>query len=233
MIRLCLPIFSDLQAGASLSPVDQGKRSNRIRRTIVRLVRFLQPASLEEQSWTGCRSPPILRTPVYTLAGVALVPRRRILSRCQPAIRTRPWPTSPTVIPQRSRHSIRTAATRPAYTAGAATRRAGPPVESGRPRRRAICGPVRRCRRSRSIAAVTSRGSWRGDRAGAELRSLRAGRPPPCQPLAHRPLADPELGGDAACRLLLVKYAADHQPSTVRRRAGILMDVHPGLRLAG
>jgi hypothetical protein len=70
-------------------------------------------------------------------------------------------------------------------------------------------------------------------RRAAVVEGRRAARPPPCQPLAHRPLADPELGGDAACRLLLVKYAADHQPSTVRRRAGILMDVHPGLRLAG
>ena len=72
-----------------------------------------------------------------------------------------------------------------------------------------------------------------GGRRAAIDEGRLAARPPPCQPLAHRPLADAELDGDAACRLLLVKHAAHHQELTVWRRAGILVDVHPGLRLAG
>jgi hypothetical protein len=58
-----------------------------------------------------------------------------------------------------------------------------------------------------------------------------AARPPARQPLAHRALTDAEIGRDLGCWLLLVEHAPDHQESTMRRRAGILVQVHPGLRL--
>jgi len=57
-------------------------------------------------------------------------------------------------------------------------RSARPTVETGRPSRRAIYGPLQRCRRRRSIAAVTSAGNRWGQRAGAELRSRSARSPP-------------------------------------------------------
>jgi hypothetical protein len=43
------------------------------------------------------------------------------------------------------------------------------------------------------------------------------------------PKSAPTLG----CWLLLIEHATDHQESTTRRRAGILVQVHPGLQLGG
>ena len=70
----------------------------------------------------------------------------------------------------------------------------------------------------------------RGRRA-AVVEGRLAARPPPRQPLAHRAFADTKVGGDLGCGLLLIEHAANHQESTVRRGARILMNVHPGLRL--
>ena len=107
-----------------------------------------------------------------------------------------------------------------------------PTVESGRPRRRAICGPVSRSPAQRSIAATCSGGSRRW-RAGAELRSLSAGSPPARHRASHLRTVRSLTPKSAATRLLAasVEHAADQQESTMRRRARILVDVHPGLRL--
>jgi hypothetical protein len=70
--------------------------------------------------------------------------------------------------------------------------------------------------------------SRRGDRAGAELRSLLAGAPPACHRASYFARSAAEPGSDAACRLLLVKHTADHHESTVRRRASSLVDVLRG-----
>ena len=50
----------------------------------------------------------------------------------------------------------------------------------------------------------------------------------PRQPLAHGALTDAEIGGDPPCWLLLIEHASDHQASTTRRRARILVQVLSG-----
>jgi hypothetical protein len=70
-----------------------------------------------------------------------------------------------------------------------------------------------------------------GGRRAPVVEGRLAARSPARQPLAHRALTDAEIGGDLGCWLLLLEHATDHQESTMRRRAGILVQVHPGLRL--
>jgi hypothetical protein len=89
-------------------------------------------------------------------------------------------------------------------------------------------GEVSLCRRSASIAATCSGGSRSGRAPVGEGRL--AARSPARQPLAHGALTDAEIGADLGC-WLLIEHATDHQESTMRRRARILVDVHPGLRL--
>jgi hypothetical protein len=70
-------------------------------------------------------------------------------------------------------------------------------------------------------------------RAGGRPPGRRAARPPACQPLAHGALTDAEIGGNPGCWLLLIEHATDYRESPMRRRAGILVDVDPGLRPGG
>lgn len=70
----------------------------------------------------------------------------------------------------------------------------------------------------------------RGRRAPV-IEGRLAARSPPREPLAHGALTDAEIGGNLGCWLLPFEHATDHQESTVRRRARILVQVHPGLRL--
>jgi hypothetical protein len=70
-----------------------------------------------------------------------------------------------------------------------------------------------------------------GGRRAPVVAGRLAARPPARQPLAHGALTDAEIGGDPGCWLLLIEHATDHQESTMRRRARILVQVHPGLRL--
>jgi hypothetical protein len=91
-------------------------------------------------------------------------------------------------------------------------------------------GPLSRCRRRRAIAATTSAGSRRGERAGAELRSWRA-RSPPCQPLAGAAFRHPGRQRSVPDPPALLAHPRHEKESTMDHHTGILVDVHPELRL--
>jgi hypothetical protein len=81
--------------------------------------------------------------------------------------------------------------------------------------------PVRHRLRGRAAQTVRARGP-----VAQPGRALR------CEtgdPLAHRLRRDAEIGRDPRHRLALNQDPPHHLPSTVRRQAGILMSVHPGL----
>jgi hypothetical protein len=69
----------------------------------------------------------------------------------------------------------------------------------------------------------------RGRRAAVVEGRLAARSPPRSHLRTVRSLTP--KAAPTFCRLLLLEHATDHQLSTVRRRARILVDVHPGLRL--
>jgi hypothetical protein len=101
--------------------------------------------------------------------------------------------------------------------------------------RRAITGEVSLCRRERSDRGdlLGRHSALAGGRRAPVVEGQLAARSPARQPLAHGALTDAEIGADLGCWLLLIEHARDHQESTTRRRAGILVQVHPGLQLGG
>ena len=105
---------------------------------------------------------------------------------------------------------------------------------AARPSFRAIAGPVRRCRRSRSIAATgrgrrAMRSSGRAPSCGLEAPPR---RPPDAAPATCRPCAatrrPPRRHRPPPA---FARHPAHQKGSTMDRHARILVDVHPGLRL--
>ena len=99
---------------------------------------------------------------------------------------------------------------------------------------RAMAGPLRRCRRSaRSPRRRRGRRAMRASagRRLAVVKRRRAARPMPRQPLVGRALRNAGRLGGIGNAPASSPHATHQKGSTMHRHAGILMDVHPGLRL--